>query len=90
MRRAQAWSTALILAFILASGPAAAQNQAVPPELLAYPNLVVINGPSQVDNPRINVEPRKMSGIGVEGVYASLLEYSQPKFIWINDWWPGT
>jgi predicted amidohydrolase YtcJ len=44
MRRAMVWSTALVLAFILAGGPAAAQNQAVPPELLAYPNLVVING----------------------------------------------
>ncbi len=50
---------------------------------------VAINGPSNVDNPRLNVEPRKMSGIGAEGVYASLIEFSQPKFIWINDWWPG-
>jgi len=51
---------------------------------------VAINGPSLIDNPRLNVEPRKMSGLGAEGVYASLLEYSQPKFIWINDWWPGS
>ena len=50
---------------------------------------VAINGPSLIDNPRLNVEPRRMSGLGAEGVYASLLEYSQPKFIWINDWWPG-
>jgi acyl-CoA reductase-like NAD-dependent aldehyde dehydrogenase len=49
---------------------------------------VAVNGPSLVDNPRLNVEPRKMSGIGAEGIEASLLEYSQPKFIWINDWWP--
>jgi len=28
-----------------------------------------------------------MSGVGVEGILASLLEFSQPKFIWINDWW---
>jgi acyl-CoA reductase-like NAD-dependent aldehyde dehydrogenase len=49
---------------------------------------VAVNGPALVDNPRLNVEPRKMSGIGAEGILASLLEYSQPKFIWINDWWP--
>jgi acyl-CoA reductase-like NAD-dependent aldehyde dehydrogenase len=49
---------------------------------------VAINGPALVDNPRLNVEPRKMSGVGAEGILASLLEYSQPKFIWINDWWP--
>jgi acyl-CoA reductase-like NAD-dependent aldehyde dehydrogenase len=48
---------------------------------------VVVNGPALVDHPRLDVEPRKMSGFGSEGIDASLLEYSQPKFIWINDWW---
>jgi len=48
---------------------------------------VAVNGPALIDNPRLNVEPRKMSGVGAEGILASLLEYSQPKFIWINDWW---
>jgi acyl-CoA reductase-like NAD-dependent aldehyde dehydrogenase len=49
---------------------------------------VAVNGPALVDNPRLNVEPRRMSGVGAEGILASLLEFSQPKFIWINDWWP--
>ncbi len=55
MRRAMVWSTALMLALILAGGPAAAQNQAVPPELLAYPNLVIINGKVLTVDPQFTV-----------------------------------
>jgi predicted amidohydrolase YtcJ len=49
------WSTGLVLAFILAAGPAAAQNQAVPPELLAYPNLVLVNGKVLTVDPQFTV-----------------------------------
>jgi lactaldehyde dehydrogenase len=51
---------------------------------------VAINSPTLVDNPRIGVTPRKMSGLGAEGIRDSLLEYSQEKFIWIHDFWPET
>jgi len=44
-----------MLALILAGGPAAAQNQAVPPELLAYPNLVIINGKVLTVDPQFTV-----------------------------------
>lgn len=48
---------------------------------------VAINGPATVGEPFISVDPRKLSGIGSEGVHTSLLEHSQHKFLWINDWW---
>ena len=44
MRRAIVGSLRFAFALIVASGPAAAQVAPVPPELLAYPNLVVVNG----------------------------------------------
>jgi acyl-CoA reductase-like NAD-dependent aldehyde dehydrogenase len=50
-------------------------------------NGVAINSASGVDSPQLCVAPRKLSGVGFEGVEASLLEYSQPKFIWMADWW---
>ncbi len=52
-------------------------------------NGVAINSPPTVDSPQLAVVPRKLSGVGTEGVEASLLEYSQPKFIWMADWWDG-
>jgi acyl-CoA reductase-like NAD-dependent aldehyde dehydrogenase len=50
-------------------------------------NGVAINSAPGVDSPQLCVAPRKLSGVGFEGVEASLLEYSQPKFIWMADWW---
>lgn len=50
-------------------------------------NGVAINAPPVVSSPEIGVAPRKMSGIGTEGVEASLIEYSQSKLIWIADCW---
>jgi hypothetical protein len=44
MRRALLRSFALAFALLVASGPVAAQVAPVPPELLAYPNLVLVNG----------------------------------------------
>jgi gamma-glutamyl-gamma-aminobutyraldehyde dehydrogenase len=48
---------------------------------------VAINGPTTIGDHFISVDPRKQSGVGSEGVLTSLMEYSQPKFIWINGWW---
>lgn len=45
-------------------------------------NGVAINAPPTVDAPGLGVAPRKLSGVGSEGVEASLMQYSQPKFIW--------
>lgn len=55
IRRAMVWSTGLVLAFILAGAPVAAQVQPVPPELLAYPNLVIINGKVLTVDPQFSV-----------------------------------
>lgn len=46
---------------------------------------VAINGPATVGEPTISVDPRKQSGVGSEGVYTSLLEFTQPKFIWTTN-----
>jgi predicted amidohydrolase YtcJ len=43
MRRATVWSIGVALTLMVAAGPAAAQVAPVPPELLAYPNLVLVN-----------------------------------------------
>lgn len=45
---------------------------------------VAINGPATVGEPTISVDPRKQSGVGSEGIHTSLLEFTQPKFIWTN------
>src|SRR6266540_2917267 len=55
MRRAMVCSTGLVLAFFLAGWPAAAQVQPIPPELLAYPNLVVVNGKVLTVDPQFTV-----------------------------------
>ena len=43
MRESILWCVGVAMALVVAPGPASAQAQ-VPPELLAYPNLVVVNG----------------------------------------------
>jgi len=43
MRGSILWCVGVVMALVVAPGPASAQAQ-VPPELLAYPNLVVVNG----------------------------------------------
>ncbi|MCA1737107.1 MAG: aldehyde dehydrogenase family protein [Actinobacteria bacterium] len=43
---------------------------------------VSINGPATVGEPTISVDPRKLSGIGTEGIETSLGEFSQIKLIW--------
>jgi predicted amidohydrolase YtcJ len=43
MRGSILWCVGVVMALIVAPGPASAQAQ-VPPELLAYPNLVIVNG----------------------------------------------
>ncbi len=45
---------------------------------------VAINGPATVGEPLISVDPRKLSGVGSEGIHTSLLEFTQPKYIWTN------
>lgn len=43
---------------------------------------VSINGPATVGEPTISVDPRKLSGVGSEGIETSLAEFSQLKQIW--------
>ena len=43
---------------------------------------VAINGPATVGEPTISVDPRKLSGVGTEGIETSLGEFSQLKLIW--------
>lgn len=45
---------------------------------------VAINGPATVGEPMISVDPRKQSGVGSEGIYTSLLEFTQQKYIWTS------
>jgi len=45
---------------------------------------VAINGPATVGEPTISVDPRKQSGVGSEGIHTSLLEFTQPKYIWTS------
>lgn len=51
---------------------------------------VAINGTACLGDPYLTVEPRKMSGIGGEGIYLSLFEHSQSKFIYVYDWWSSS
>ena len=55
MRRSMPWFLGVSLAVVLAHRPVAAQVQPVPPELLAYPNLVVVNGKVLTVDPQFSV-----------------------------------
>ena len=55
MRRSMPWFLGVSLALVLAHRPVAAQVQPVPPELLAYPNLVVVNGKVLTVDPQFSV-----------------------------------
>jgi predicted amidohydrolase YtcJ len=55
MRRSLLWFLGVSLTLVLAPRPAAAQVQPVPPELLAYPNLVVVNGKVLTVDPQFRV-----------------------------------
>src|SRR6188474_2017063 len=55
MRRSLPWFLGLSLVLVLTHRPAEAQVQPVPPELLAYPNLVVVNGKVLTVDPQFRV-----------------------------------
>src|SRR6188474_2266044 len=55
MRRSLPWFLGLSLVLVLTHRPAEAQVQPVPPELLAYPNLVVVNGKVLTVDPQFSV-----------------------------------
>ena len=53
--RSMPWVLGASLVLVLGGRPAAAQVQPVPPELLAYPNLVVVNGKVLTVDPQFSV-----------------------------------